>query len=61
MFRSQYSLTDREEKGLRELCVFVDKVGNTALLPIAAPNNDLQLMKSLLAYSSVNAAISKAG
>jgi len=61
MFRSQYSLTARKEKGLHELCVFFFKTWYTALLPIAAPNNDLQLLKSLLAYSSVNAAISKAG
>ena len=33
----------------------------TAPLPTAAPNNDLQLLKSILAYGSVNAGIYKAG
>jgi hypothetical protein len=64
MFRKQFSLTAREEKGLRELCIFFARVyvkaWYTAPLPTAVPNNDLQLLKSLLAYSSVNAAISKA-
>jgi len=64
MFRKQFPLSAREEKGLRELCIFFARVyvkaWYTAPLPTAAPNNDLQLLKSLLAYSSVNAAISKA-
>ena len=64
MFRSQFTLTAREEKGLRELCIFFARVyvkaWYTAPLPTAAPNNDLQLLKSLSAYSTINAAISKA-
>lgn len=64
LFRKQFSLTAREEKGLRELCIFFARIyvkaWYTAPLPTAAPNNDLQLLKSLVAYSSVNAAISEA-
>ena len=49
---------------MHELCIFFARVyvkaWYIAPLSTAAPNNDLQLLKSLLAYSSVNAAISKA-
>ena len=64
MFRSQFSLSAREERGLRDLCIFYSRVyvkaWYTAPLSVAAPNNDLQLLKSLLEYSSINSAISKA-
>ena len=64
MFRSQFKLTVREEKGLRELCIFFARVyvraWHIAPISTAAPNNDLQFLKSLLAYSAINTAISKA-
>ena len=63
MFRSQFFLTVREEKGLRELWIFFTKAWYATSLLTEAPNNDLQLLKFILlqAYSSVNPAISKAG
>lgn len=64
MFRSQFQLTGREEKCLRELCIFFARVyvraWHMAPIATAAPNNDLQLLKSLLAYGTVNSAISTA-
>jgi len=61
MFRSQFSLIVTEEKGLGELCIFFANAWYTTPLPTAAPNNDLKLLKSLLVYSLVNAAIFKTG
>jgi len=63
MLRSQFSLTAREERGLRDICIFAVRIYLKAWIraPLAtcAPFNDLQLMKSLLEYSSINTAISK--
>lgn len=63
LFRSQFQLSTREETGLRQLCIFFAtvyvKAWYTAPLASAAANNDLQLLKCLLKYSSTNSAISK--
>jgi len=64
MFRSQFKLTAKEERGLRDLCVFAIRVylkaWMTAPLAANAPYNDLNLLKTLLQYSSINVEISKA-
>jgi hypothetical protein len=64
MFRSQFHLTKTEEKGLQDVCVFAARVylkaWITAPLAASAPYNDFLLLKSLLGYSTINPAISKA-
>ncbi len=64
MFRSQFKLTPREENGLRHMCVFAVRVylkaWMTAPLAASAPYNDMLLLTSLLQYSAIHPAISKA-
>jgi len=64
MFRSQFKLTAREEKGLREIAVFVSRLYAKAwtLAPeaAAAPRHDLQLLKDLTTYMDVNRDVGKA-
>lgn len=63
MFRSQFHLTLREQRGLRELCVFFSRIyvkaWITAPLAVKAPNSDLCLLKSLKEYAAINESISK--
>jgi hypothetical protein len=64
LFRNQFSLTPREEKGLRDVSVFVVslyvKAWYTAPLAACAPNNDLLFLQHLVKYTTVNPAVSKA-
>lgn len=64
MFRSQFHLTGREEKGLRQIAVFVCRLYAKAwtLAPeaAAAPRHDLQLLKDLTAYVDINQDVAKA-
>lgn len=64
MFRGQFQLTKTEEKGLQDVCVFAAsvylKAWIMAPLVASAPYSDFQLLKSLLGYSTINPAISKA-
>lgn len=64
LFRSQFKLTARETKGLREVAIFSVRVyikaWMTAPLAACAPYNDLLLMKSLVEYENINEAVSKA-
>lgn len=64
MFRSQFKLTAYEEKGLRNLCIFFARIyvkaWTTAPLAVRAPQDDLHLLQSLVAYNAINKAISKA-
>ena len=64
MFRDQFQLTPREEKGLRQFCLFAVtiylKAWFTAPLAACAPRNDLQLLKDLQSYQSIHTDISKA-
>ena len=64
MFRSQFKLTAKEERGLCDLCVFVVRIylkaWITAPLASSAPNSDLMLLKSLLDYSEIHSVISQA-
>jgi hypothetical protein len=64
LFREQFKLTAREKTGLRDLAIFAVRVylktWITAPSAISAPLNDLQLMNSLLQYSTIHQAISTA-
>jgi hypothetical protein len=64
VFRRQFKMTAKEEKGLREMCCFVVLVylesWFTAPSAVQAPRRDLNLMKALLNYSTTNSAISTA-
>ena len=63
MFRRQFSVTAREERGLLDVCLFVVLIyiqfWFTAPCPVSAPNNDLMLLKRLYEYKSVNPVISE--
>jgi len=62
LFRAQFKLTAKEEKNIKELCLFCVlvyiKAWLTAPLTNEAPRNDLELMNALLAYKEFNPAIS---
>ncbi|KAK2702040.1 hypothetical protein QYM36_019351 [Artemia franciscana] len=64
MFKAQFRLTLTDERGLHDVCVFAVRVYLKAWIsaPLAsgAPYSDLLLLKSLLEYSSIHLAISKA-
>lgn len=64
MFRGQFKLTQREEQGLRRMSIFVVtvyvKYWIEAPLPMSAPRNDLELLKTLHTYKSIDKAVSKA-
>lgn len=64
LFRRQFKLTAREEKGLREMCCFIVLIyvecWFTAPSAVQAPRRDLNLMKALLNYSATNSDISAA-
>ncbi|KAJ8404560.1 hypothetical protein AAFF_G00338270 [Aldrovandia affinis] len=65
MFRSQFKLTAREEKGLQQIAVFVSRLYTKAwtLAPeaAAAPRHDLQLLKDMTTYmDNVNWDVGKA-
>ena len=63
LFRSQFKLTAKEESGLSDICIFVVrlyvKAWFTASNAAAAPANDLQFLKDLVAYEAVNPKIGK--
>ena len=64
MFRSQFKLIAKQCRGLRDLCIFFAiiyvKAWTTASRSAEAPLNDLELLKSLQAYSAINERISDA-
>jgi hypothetical protein len=64
MFRSQFKLTAREEKGLRQIAVFISplytKAWTLALEAAAAPRHDLQLLKDLTTYMDIDRDVGKA-
>jgi len=63
LFRKQFKLTKREEKGMRNLTVFVIgiyiKHWFTAPSAVRAPANDLEFLKKLESYKIVNEEISR--
>ncbi|QQP36282.1 Uncharacterized protein FKW44_021331, partial [Caligus rogercresseyi] len=65
MFRGQFKLTAREEKGLRQIAIFVSclyaKAWTLAPEAVAAPRHDLQLLKDLTMYmNNVNEDVGRA-
>ena len=63
MFTDQFLLTEEQVNGLREVCMFVVvihvKIWFAAPLAAAAPNNDLQLLKELWDFQTINPEVSK--
>jgi hypothetical protein len=63
LFREKLKLTKREEKGIREICVFTVRVyvkfWCQAASACRAPRNDIQLLKDLKKYEKLNKALSK--
>lgn len=63
MFRGQFKLTKKEEKGMLEICIFTVRLYITAWYQAPgatlAPRLDLQLLKDIDAYKSQNALISQ--
>ena len=64
MFRGQFTLTARKQKGLHDLCVYFSlvyiKAWITAPLAVKAPDSDLCFLKSLSQYTTTNKVISSA-
>lgn len=62
MFRGQFKLTNREAKGLLDVCIFTVLVyvraWFSAPLSASAPNNDLLLLKSIVDYHRINPMLS---
>ena len=64
LFRHQFKMTAIESKGIQQMSIFAVKIYLKAWIqaprPALAPKNDLELLKSLVAYEDVNPAVSKA-
>ncbi|XP_057710018.1 uncharacterized protein LOC130927913 [Corythoichthys intestinalis] len=64
LFREQFKLTAHENKGIRDVCVFIVplyvRVWFTAPDAVSAPRHDLWFLQSLKMYEDINPAISKA-
>jgi len=64
MFAKQFKLTKAEDSGLRDVAIFVSslyvKAWFQAPLSTSAPATDLQFLKDLSKYKSVNEKVSKA-
>ena len=64
LFRGQFHLTQREEKGLRDMCLFASlayaKAWITCPTAMSAPKNDLNFLKQLVSYAVVNEGVSSA-
>lgn len=62
LFEDQFSLSVLERKGIKDICLFIIniyiKAWFTAHNPTLAPNQDLQLLKSLVQYRSIDKEIS---
>jgi hypothetical protein len=58
IFKSQFKLTPAEERGLCYVCVYL-QAWISAPLASCALYNDMLLLKSLLAYSSIHSVIAK--
>jgi hypothetical protein len=65
MFYDQFPLTKKEEQGMRDVAIFVVhvylKTWFRAPLSASAPNNDLQLLKILYNYKTINASVAAVG
>lgn len=58
LFRNQFSLTDLERKAIEDICLFIINIYVKAWFnahePTLAPNQDLQLLKSLVQYRIID-------
>ena len=58
LFRSQFKLTSKESQGLRNLCIFFATVyvkpWTLAHLAVKAPHEDLNLLKAMQHFESVD-------
>lgn len=63
MFRAQSKLTVHEERGLRDICIFLVRVyiraWFTAPLAISSPNNDLAFFQLLVQCAEENKSLTK--
>ena len=63
MFRSQFKLTSKESRGLRNLCIFFAAVyvkpRTLAHLALKTPHEDLNLLKAIQHFESVDETIAK--
>ena len=64
MFRGQFKLTIKEEKGLRNICIFIVRIYVKAWFmapnPIVSSNHDLHFLQLLDQYETVNKSIANA-
>ena len=64
MFQNQFSLTSKEEQGLRSICVFAARIYTKAWIksPVAsaAPYNDFTLLQDLNSYYTINKYVAEA-
>lgn len=64
LFRNEFSLSQRELDGLRDICIFIVRlyVKNwfSSTVPTNAPNQDLNLLKDLYYYKDIDKDISNA-
>ncbi|KYM96042.1 hypothetical protein ALC62_13306, partial [Cyphomyrmex costatus] len=64
IFRRQFALKVREARGLHDICTFIVTIyvnaWFSAPLAVRAPNHDLKLLQSLIAYRNTNADIAAA-
>lgn len=64
LFREQLKLTNREIKGIKDVCIFIVRIyikyWFQAPCASSAPKNDLQLLKDLVAYEKINYSLAKA-
>jgi len=62
MFRQQFKLTKKEQQGIADVCLFTVhlyvKAWFQAPSAIAAPHNDLLLLKDIDSYNDINPTIS---
>lgn len=62
LFRGQFVLTDQEENGLRDVCIFLAllyvEAWYTCKSGVSAPNNDLNFIKKAFAYEAIDKNVS---
>lgn len=62
MFRDQFTISNKQHDGLRDVCIFLIllyvKAWFRSTLSIEAPNNDIQFIQASIAYSQVDPIIS---
>lgn len=63
IFRKEFNLTAKEQKGLRDVCLFIVivyvKPWFFLMIPQKAPNQDLELLKNMENFKLIHAAMAK--